>query len=62
MPYGNDGMTAIEVEVFLALAVPDLATLSFHDVHVEQGINIKKFHILFILTSEYLLFRIVRLV
>jgi hypothetical protein len=34
-------MTAIEVQIFLALVVPYVATLSLHNVHVEQGINIE---------------------
>ena len=41
MSDGDDGMTAIEVQIFLALVVPYVATLSLHNVHVEQGINIE---------------------
>ena len=41
MSDGDDGMTAVEVQIFLPLVVPYVATLSFHNVYVEQGINIE---------------------
>jgi hypothetical protein len=34
-------MSAIEVEVFLTLVVPDLAPFSPDDVHVEKGIDVE---------------------
>ena len=39
--YRDDSVPAVEVEVLLTLVVPDFTALSFHDVHVEQGIYIK---------------------
>ena len=36
----DDGMPAIEVEVFHALVIPYLASLSFDDVDIEQGVNV----------------------
>jgi hypothetical protein len=37
----NDGMTTIEVKIFLTLIIPNLTTLSFYDIHIEQGIYVK---------------------
>jgi hypothetical protein len=34
-------MTAIQVQILLTLVVPNLTTLSLHDVHVEQGVNVE---------------------
>ena len=44
---GNHRVAAIEVEVFLSFVVPHATALSFDDVHIEQGIDIKEFHFLF---------------
>ena len=41
MSHADDGVTAIEVEVFLSLAVPDAAALASGYGHVHEGINIK---------------------
>jgi hypothetical protein len=41
MAHADDGMTAIEVQIFLTLVIPDLASLALHDVHIEQGIYVK---------------------
>ena len=46
MADGDDGMAAIEVEVFSALFVPYVAAFAPHDVDVEQGIYVKEFHCL----------------
>ena len=37
----DDGMTAIEVEVFLSLVVPHVAVLSAHNIDVEKWVNVK---------------------
>jgi hypothetical protein len=34
-------MSAIEVQVFLPLVVPNLATFALDDVHIEERINIE---------------------
>ena len=44
---GNHGVAAIEVEILLPLVVPHAAAFTLHDVHVEEGINIKQFHVVF---------------
>jgi hypothetical protein len=41
MTHTNDSMSAIKVEVFLPLVVPNLTSLSFYNVHIKQGIYIK---------------------
>ena len=41
MTDADDGMTAIQVKVFLTLVIPYLTTFSLHDVHIEQGIYVK---------------------
>jgi hypothetical protein len=38
---GDDGMTAVQVEVLLAFVVPYVTALALHDVHVEERIYIK---------------------
>jgi hypothetical protein len=37
----DDGMTAIQVKIFLTILVPDFATFALHDVHVEEGIYVE---------------------
>ena len=44
MAYADDGMAAIEVQIFCSLPVPHTATLAAHDVNREEGIDVKKFH------------------
>jgi hypothetical protein len=34
-------MPAIKVQILLTFVIPYLTTLSLHDVHVEQGINVE---------------------
>jgi hypothetical protein len=38
---GNDGVSAIEVQILLTFIVPYLTTLALHDVDVEKGIDIE---------------------
>jgi hypothetical protein len=38
---GDDGMTAIQVQVLLSLVIPYLTSLSFYDVNVEKGIHVE---------------------
>jgi hypothetical protein len=38
---GDDGMTAVQVEVLLAFLVPHMATLALDDVYVEERIYIE---------------------
>jgi hypothetical protein len=44
MAYRDNGMSAIEVEVFLSVVVPNATTLSLHNVDVEKRINWIKIH------------------
>ena len=37
----DDGVSAIEVEILLPFIVPHLASLTFHDVDIEEGINVE---------------------
>ena len=39
--YGYDGVAAIEVEIFSAFVVPDMAAFAFRDVHVEKRIDVE---------------------
>ena len=36
----DDSMSAIEVQIFLSLVIPHLASLSLDNVHIEEGIHI----------------------
>ena len=45
MTDADNGMTAIEVEVFLTLVVPYLAALSFYNINIEKRIYVVKFHV-----------------
>ena len=36
----DDSMSAIEVQIFLSLLIPHLASLSLDNVHIEEGIHI----------------------
>ena len=47
MPYANDGMSTVEIEVFGAFIVPDVATFTLDDVDVEERIYWKKIHLLY---------------
>jgi hypothetical protein len=38
---GDDGMSAIQVQILLTLVIPNLTSLSFYDVHIEQGIHVE---------------------
>ena len=42
--YGDHGVPAVEIEVFLSLVVPDGAAARPHGRHVKKGIDIEKFH------------------
>ena len=46
MTDADDSMTTIQVQILLTLVVPNLRSLSFDDIHVEQGIHVEQFHIL----------------
>jgi hypothetical protein len=37
----DDGMTAVEVEIFIAFSVEDMASAATHDVYVEEGVNVE---------------------
>ena len=39
--YADHGMTAIEVQIFLSLVIPNLTALALHDVHVEEWIYVE---------------------
>jgi hypothetical protein len=41
MANADNGMTAIEIQVFLAFVIPYFASFTLHDVYVEKGINVK---------------------
>jgi len=41
MTYADDGMAAIEVEIFCSLFVPYVASLATVYGNVEKGINVK---------------------
>ena len=41
----DNGMAAIEVEVFLTLVVPYLAALTFYNINIEERIYGVKFHV-----------------
>ena len=43
----DNGVATIEVEILLPFVVPHVAALALHDVHVEERINIKQFHVVF---------------
>ena len=45
MTDADNGMTAIEVEVFLTLVVPYLAALTFYNINIEKRISVVKFHV-----------------
>ena len=45
MTDADNGMTAIEVEVFLTLVVPYLAALTFYNINIEKRIYVVKFHV-----------------
>ena len=36
----DDSMSAIEVQIFLSLVIPHLASLALDNVHIEEGIHI----------------------
>ena len=46
VPHGNDGVAAVQVEVFLSLVIPDGAALRPHRGDVEEGIYVEQIHIL----------------
>ena len=37
----DDGMTAVEIEIFSAFSVEDVASAATHDVYVEEGVNVE---------------------
>jgi hypothetical protein len=39
--YRDHCMSSVQVQIFLTFVIPNLASLSSHDIHVEQGINIE---------------------
>jgi hypothetical protein len=41
MANGDDGVSAIKVEILLAFIVPHVAALALHDVHIEERIYIE---------------------
>ena len=45
MTDADNGMTTIEVEIFLPLIVPYLAALSFYNINIEKRIYVVKFHV-----------------
>ena len=45
MADADHGMTSIEVEVLLAIFIPYVRALSFHDVDVVDGVNVEEVHI-----------------
>ena len=44
--HGDDGVTAIKVQILRAFVIPNLAALRPHGDDIEKRINVKKFHIL----------------
>jgi hypothetical protein len=36
MPYTNDSMTTVHVQVFLILIVPDLTAFALYDINIEE--------------------------
>ena len=40
----DDGVAAVEVEIFAALAVPHVAAAAFHNLDVEERIDVEKIH------------------
>ncbi len=45
MTDADNGMTAIEVEVFLTLVVPYLAALTLYNINIEQRRYVVQFHV-----------------
>ena len=41
MPNAYHGVSAVDVEVFLTLVVPYLASLALYHIYVEKGIYVK---------------------
>jgi hypothetical protein len=41
MTYADNGMSTIEVQIFLTFVVPYLTTLSLDNIYVEKGIYIE---------------------
>ena len=41
--YADNGMSAIEVEIFLTLVVPYLAALTFYNINIEKKIYVLNF-------------------
>ena len=52
MTNADYGMTAIKVEVFLTLIVPDVATLAFYYINIEKRIYVVKCHIVIVKSEE----------
>jgi hypothetical protein len=44
MTNGDNGMSAIEVEILVALVVPHLAALALDDIDIEERIYIVQIH------------------
>ena len=41
MADGDDGMTAVEVQIFGPLVIPDMTAAAFDDVYVEKRIYVE---------------------
>jgi hypothetical protein len=41
VPDTDNGMSAIEIEIFLTLVIPYFTTFALHDVHIEERIYIE---------------------
>jgi hypothetical protein len=39
--YGDDGMTAIQVQIFLTFVIPNLTAFALHNIHVEERIYVE---------------------
>ena len=44
----DDRMASVEVKILLSFIVPNVASVTFDDIYIEQWIDIKELHICFI--------------
>lgn len=49
---GNDGMTTVEVEIFIPFCIVSITAFPRFYFYIEQGIYVEKFHI-FLLKSRW---------
>ena len=55
MTYRDNGMTTIEVKIFLTFLIPYMTSLAMINCYIEKWINVKEFHLLFIVFSKFIL-------